>query len=91
MKNLNNLDDFDLTVAGGVSLPADMRDVRVDTVQLPDTDIGRQISLLLQLHPQICSQFRTGDTADMDLATQQLLLDDLRDALDIPTLKPAAV
>lgn len=83
-----NDDDF-VPVIGGVDLPEDHR--RTDLTELSDvnvhSELDRQITRLLALHPTIQVAFRNQDLDRLSDDTKRSLLGDINDLLGIKPLK----
>ncbi len=86
-------DDHFVPVIGGVDLPEDHR--RTDLFDLSNvnlhSDLDRQITRLLALHPAIRVAFKNQDLDRISDDAKRAMLSDMNDLLGIKSLKTAPI
>lgn len=70
-------------VIGGCEIPARLIDAPPPYGSVPDDQLGRQLFMLLSLHPEIQPQFQGCDLNSMDGAAKEAMLRDIQCLLGI--------
>lgn len=89
MTHPTQLQNQDVSVAGGIDLPPHLVGDSDAPFDAPTDPIGRRLATILHMYPGVKSNFRQADLANMDNPTKQKLLDSLCQVLDIPQIHSA--